>query len=174
MSDRLKPRYAALAEAYTVLPPRMNTARATLLVLAITLQEDPQGLRVQRVDKTPANPLGRGPALGLAQFERGGGVAAVMRNGAPSEEPARALVACRPGVAWERDSIWRALERDDVLAMGLARCLLFNLPASLPSPTDVHKAWGQYLEAWGPGKPHAEKWAANHAEAARFVIDMVP
>lgn len=168
MSERLKPRFAALEEAYALLPARMNSARASLLVLAITLQEDPEGRRVQRVDKTPANPQGRGPAMGLAQFEKGGGVAAVMRSGAPCQPAARALVDAR-GTPWDRAAIWRALEFDDVLALGLARCLLWNLPGVLPSPVDAHKAWAQYIEAWGPGKPHPEKWGANHAEAAEFI-----
>lgn len=169
MSQRLIPRHAALLEAYKLLPARMDSARASILVLAISLQEDPKGMRFQVLDWKDLTK--KGPAKGLAQFEKGGGVAAVMRSGAPSEVPARALVDNR-GVRWDRDAIWRALEVDDVLAMGLARCLLWNLPGTLPSPADAHKAWSQYVEAWGPGKPHPEDWPANHAEAVSYVTNL--
>lgn len=40
------------------------------------------------------------------------------------------------------DSIWRALETDDILAAGVARLLLFTDPLRLPRTNDTDGAWG--------------------------------
>lgn len=170
MSARLQKRYTGgLLPALMMLPETMRSDRAKVLLCAITLQEDPEGHRFQVLDRKDLTK--KGPARGLLQFELGGGVAAVMRRGAPSE-PWASMVCETRGVKWDRRTIWENLEFDDVLAFAFGRLLLLNLPQALPSPTDAHKAWAQYVEAWGPGKPHPEKWPENHAEAVAFVATL--
>ena len=60
-----------ITPALLLLPPRMTSDRAIAELLAIQAQEDPDKRRRQWPE---------GPARGLWQFERDGGVAGVLRH----------------------------------------------------------------------------------------------
>lgn len=150
----------AINGAYALLPGRMNSPAATVLLLAIQYQEDPQRLQAQ---------VG-GPARGLWQFEKGGGVTGVLTHPASRSF---AMHACAElGVTPTTASIMAALERgDDRLDAALARLLLWTDGAPLPPVGDVAGGWACYLRVWRPGaaKRDAEglrrKWSVNYARA---------
>lgn len=152
----------AIRPACAVLGERFVDRRAELVLLAIALQESGLRTRVQRVKKMPAPDAKWQPARGLWQFELIG-VEGVLRHAA-SGRHADALCAKR-GVVAAKYPVQAALERDDVLAAGFARLLLFTLPQALPAIGDVDRAWDQYVSAWRPGKPHRDRWTANYARA---------
>jgi hypothetical protein len=144
----------------------MDTPQARALLLAITLQEDPQQLRAQRV--IVAGKPRKGPARGLWQFELGGGVRGVMTHAA-SRYWAQAVCKAR-GVDFTARAVWNALETDDLLAGAFARLLIFTDAQALPALDDVQGAWRLYrFRCWRPGKPHPDKWPGNHAQALEVV-----
>lgn len=132
------------------------------MMLAITGQEADSRHRVQIVTGG-----GRGPARGLWQFERGGGVQGVLAHPA-TKAAARALCEAR-GVAPESREAWTRLEFDDVLAAGFARLLLWSDPAPLPRMDDPDAGWRLYIRTWRPGKPHMAQWA-RHWTAAKAAL----
>lgn len=142
----------ALAPAMALLPAGMDTPAARRTLMTICLQESGLTERRQRGD---------GPARGLAQFERGGGVVGVMTHPATSEL-ARRVIKAR-GHKPDSQQVWAALEFDDVLALALGRLLLWTDHSKMP--TDEAGAWLLYLRTWRPGKPHPERWPANWAAA---------
>ena len=144
----------AVCEALALFPDRMDTPEARVMIGAIQRQEDPRMLRRQ---------MGNGPARGLYQFERLGGVIGVMRHAA-TRVMAERLCAVRE-VEFASEAIWSALEFDDVLAAGFARLLLWSDPFALPAIDDAAGGWALYMRTWRPGKPHPRKWAKNHADA---------
>lgn len=137
----------------------MDSVQARVILHAIGLQESKLEFRRQH---------GNGPALGLWQFERGGGVRGVLEHQA-SRFWAHGLCEDR-GVKPQAMAVWRALEHDDVLAAGFARLLLFTDPRPLPAITEAQAGWIYYLRNWRPGKPHPRAWAANHRAAVYDVI----
>jgi len=149
----------AIDAAFALLPDRMDTQAARVALIAIGLQESGLKDRCQKL----ANG-GRGPAHGLWQFERAGGVVGVLTHGTTRK---LAFDACKArGVAAESSAAWAALEHDDVLAAAFARLLLWSDGKPLPAEDDAEGLWRTYaLRTWRPGKPHPEAWAANHAAA---------
>lgn len=148
-----------LRDALALLPRQMDTPQARVMVTAICLQES--GLIHRRQ-------MGNGPARGYPQFELGtrasrGGVWGLYLHDA-SRFWLDHLCAAR-GVQFLPESIWRALETDDVLAAGVARLMLFTDPKRLPATDDIDGAWGLYLRVWRPGKPRPETWPENHRQA---------
>lgn len=141
-------------EAFELLPEKMRSDNARAMITAICLQES--GLAARRQH-------GNGPARGLPQFERTGGVRGVLRHAA-SREAARELCAARRVPAAEMD-VWQAMEFDDVLSMGMARLLLWTDPHALPAVVEAHEqaGWDYYYRNWRPGKPHRERWGDNWA-----------
>lgn len=147
-----------------LLPSTMDSVPARVMLLAIQLQEDPQ----QRRRQWPT-----GPARGLWQFERGGGVRGVL-NHAATQRLARSVCAER-GVAATPEAVWSALEHDDLLACAFARLLLWSDPAPLPAPVYPGAAWNLYLRTWRPGawangsteqrQALRKKWDRGHAQA---------
>ena len=133
--------------------PRRD-ARADALLLAIAGQESAWVHRAQRQG---------GPARGLWQFERGGGVAGVLQHRA-SARLARALCVERD-VTPDPLPVWERLAVDDILAAGFARLLLWTDPRPLPEIGDQSGAWRAYLKSWRPGKPHADRWPRNYRGA---------
>lgn len=148
----------AIDPSLELLPAAMDTAEARLMLLAIALQESGCTTRCQIV-----NGGGRGPARGLWQFERGGGVRGVLLHDA-SRYWAHKLCEARncPPDQWQ---VWERLETDDVLAAGLARLLLFTDPRKLPGIGDIEGAWACYIRNWRPGKPHRDRWTSNYGRA---------
>ena len=165
MTQPLTPVVTAIDAALAWLPPAMTSPEARVMLVAISLQEDPEQLRAQRV--IVAGRARKGPARGLWQFEQGGGAKGVLTHPA-SRFWARKACEWR-GVEARSAAVWRALETDDVLAAIFARLLLFTDPRPLPAVGDERGAWIYYLRNWRPGKPHPKKWPANHARAREAV-----
>ena len=149
----------AIRAAYEILPARMQSRQATVQLLAIQQQEDPEQLRRQ---------VG-GPARGLWQFEKGGGVRGTLRH--PSSRP-HALKLC---AALQADPVEQAvyaeLEHNDILAAGFARLLLWTDPRPLPPVGEVAEGWALYLRVWRPGAAKRDseglrrKWSVSYAKA---------
>ena len=144
----------AVDGALSLLPAAMTSPEAVAMLYAIGLQESRFQYRRQ---------LGNGPARGLWQFERGGGVHGVITHAA-----SRYWVAslCRArGVKFQTQAVYAALEFDDVFAAGIARLLLFTDPRKLPALGEPDAAWNLYARVWRPGKPHRKTWPEAHAAA---------
>ncbi|MFY1903290.1 hypothetical protein ACOTBZ_26755 [Achromobacter xylosoxidans] len=145
-----------------LLPARMDTAEARVMLLAIGLQESRFTHRRQ---------IG-GPARGFWQFEKGtrasrGGVWGVFLHAA-SKGHLAALCKAR-SVVCDPDAIYAALEYDDVLAAGVARLLLWTDPKALPPVGDADAGWALYLRTWRPGKPKPDSWPDLYRQAAAEV-----
>lgn len=154
----------AIRPALAALPARMRSREAVVMLLAIGLQESLFKYRRQ---------MGNGPARGLWQFERMGGVAGVLQH---RKTATLAMETCRArGVDVAASDVHAALEHDDVLAAAFARLLLWTDPKPLPALNDVDGAWQLYLRTWRPGaytRGTAEqkaalrkKWGAYYARA---------
>lgn len=141
----------ALPAALSLLPEKMDSPEARALVLAIGWQESRFKHRRQI----------KGPAVGWFQFEAGGGVEGVLRHISTTrlaERACRALVY-EPTI----ETVYEALEHNDVLACVFARLLLYAHPDPLPGAGEEDKAWAYYLKQWRPGKPHPETWPESYA-----------
>lgn len=153
---------SGIGPALALLPAGMDTPAARVMLLAIGLQESRFVHRRQ---------IG-GPARGFWQFEKGsrasrGGVWGVYLHPA-SKDHLAALCRAR-SVACSPDSVYTALEYDDVLAAGVARLLLWTDPKALPAIGDADAGWALYLRTWRPGKPHSKTWPALYAQAMAAV-----
>lgn len=151
-------RSSAIEPARLLLPAKMTSAVAEIMLLAITQQEDKQ----QRRRQWPT-----GPARGLWQFEQGGGARGVLMHAA-SREPALRVCEAR-GVKPEPAAVWAALEHDDVLAAAFARLLLWTDAKPLPARGEQDRAWAYYLRTWRPGHPRPEEWPDNYRRALAVV-----
>lgn len=158
----------AINPALSLLPKNMDSAKARVMLLAIGLQESRFEHRAQIV-----NGGGKGPARGFWQFERGtrasrGGVWGVYLHPA-SNEHLRLLCRDRD-CNFDPAAIWAQIERDDVLAAGVARLLLWTDAGPLPEIGDVDGAWKLYADrTWRPGKPHRHTWDSLYAAAVAEV-----
>ena len=157
--------------ALKLLPARMDSPEARVLMLAICGQEADFHHRWQVVDR--ARPGVMGPARGLWQFERGGGVKGVLTH-----ERTKALAAnvCRlRGISATVDAVYNRLHADDVLAAAFARLLLWSSPRALPAVGQEQAAFDFYLREWRPGawtngstaqrETLRRKWAGYYATA---------
>lgn len=160
-------REQAITPALALLPARMSSLEAELMLLVIGLQESRFQHRRQLVG-SPPRPTG--PAKSFWQAELGGGmVTGLLRyHDDRVRDLAVGLCAVR-GVDPSPRAVWDAIERDDVLAAGLARLLLWTDPARLPALGDADDAWQLYVRTWRPGKPHRHTWAAMYAQALEAV-----
>lgn len=140
-----------------LLPPKMDSSKARVMLFGIGLQES---------EFEHTHQIG-GPAHGYWQFESGGGVKGVMTHPA-SREHARS-VCDSLGVPWARPAVFDAIERDQVLACAFARLLLWTDARRLPELGDQAGAWDCYEWNWRPGKPHPSKWPGNYQQALKFV-----
>ncbi len=152
----------AITPALALLPASMDTPAARVMLLAIGLQESRFTHRQQ---------IG-GPARGFWQFEKGtrasrGGVWGVYLH--PASKDHLATLCKARSVACNPDSVYTALEYDDVLAAGVARLLLWTDPKALPPVGETNAAWALYLRTWRPGKPHPKTWPALYAQAMAAV-----
>lgn len=159
----------SLNSAFELLPDRMRSAQAIVTLLAIQLQEAPNQEQRQ---------IG-GPAVGIWQFEEGGGIAGVLRH--PASRP-YALSVCKAlGVEPTKAAVYAALQTtDDVLDAAFARLLLWTDAPALPALGDVTGAWQLYLRTWRPGA-HSRgtarkkaalrrKWSINYAQAMDAMV----
>ena len=157
MSTPIKEIYEnAIVPALKLLPPKMSDKRAVVMMIAIGLQESRLIHRRQI----------KGPARGLWQFERGGGVRGVL-NFHSTHDLAKHIALDRIGKS-DANSVYEALEHDDVLAAVFARLLLWTDPRSLPAIGDAEGAWNLYARTWRPGRPHRNTWDALYKQATDF------
>ena len=147
----LKPGYpkAAIETAFQLLPVKMDTPNARVILAAIGYQEsDGYKTRIQ---------YGNGPARSFWQFEKGG-IKGVVNHKA-SAKLAESVCEAR-GVAFNVDAIWKSMETDDVLGAAFARLLMYTDPK--PLPDNQNDAWEMYAKRlWRPGKPHPDKWPTS-------------
>lgn len=147
-----------LDNAFALLPARMETPEARVMLLAIGLQES------RFIHKRQIN---NGPARGFWQFEQGGGVRGVLRHDSSREI---AIEVCRKrGVFPTEGTVYEMIEVDDVLACCFARLLLWTDPRPLPAIGDAEAAWELYMRTWRPGKPHRSSWDSLYATALEEV-----
>lgn len=156
--------------AYELLPPEMASDRANVCLLANGLQESRFTDRYQIV-----NGGGKGPARGFWQFERGSsvsraGVYGVFLHQASREHLRKACAYLV--IPFDPQSIWEAIEYNDVLAALVARLLMFTDPRALPLIGDEVGAWDFYLRTWRPGKPHPDTWADCYKRAVLAVKEV--
>lgn len=150
----------AIYPAFEILPLRMDSTEAAVMMLAIGLQESRFEHRVQLIGRSRHwwQSL-NGPARGWWQFEKAGGVVGVLRHHASREYASDICELLRyPASA---GVVHRAIAHNDVLAASFARLLLWTDPEPLPTYADgADAAWEYYLRNWRPGKPHPSTWAA--------------
>ncbi len=145
---------AIIERTYDVaLPRKFASQSATVLLLAVSGIEANWTARAQ---------VG-GPAHGLWQFEKGGGVRGVLAH--PASAAVARAVCQHQGVEPTERAVYDALVTDDVLACAFARLLLYTDPAPLPVPGQMRQSWDYYERNWRPGKPHPEKWPWVYQQA---------
>lgn len=155
-------RRVALDPGLNLLPQRMDTTDARVMLTAIALQESALRYRVQVSDS--GQPLPK-LARGYWQFERGGGVRGVLLHRS-TRHTSRTI--CRElDVEANENAVHEALAWHDTLACCFARLLLWTLPQ--PLPRDEATGWDQYIQAWRPGKPRPAKWSGNWRRAQEWV-----
>src|SRR5678815_3933637 len=144
--------------AFALLPGVMHSAEAKAMLLAIGLQESAFEARVQK---------GSGPAHGLWQFEKGGGVTGVCTH--PASAP-YLTIACRELLLTPKpEPLYAAMVYNDTIACIMARLLLWTLPGLLPERGMGERGWRQYLQAWRPGNPRPAEWPGNFSRAWTLV-----
>lgn len=148
-------------KAYQLLPANMNRKPATVLLLAIGLQES--RLKHQKQ-------IG-GPAHGLLQFERGGGVHGVLTHKASRPHVLQLCLAL--DLQPTKEALYQALLGDnDILDFALGRLLLWTDSKPLPAVGEVQAAWECYVRNWRPGKPHRHTWDTCYADAIELYRDL--
>lgn len=144
-----------LDDTFAILGEHFDTPAARAMLWAIGRQESRFEHRRQ---------IG-GPARGFWQFEKGGGVKGVLTH---KSSKAHAIALCKErGIEATTAAVYPALEKDDILAAGFARLLLFTDPRPLPAPVmaSADDAWVYYKNNWRPGKPHPQTWRGFWKEA---------
>lgn len=127
-------------------------------LLAISGQEADWKWRAQ-LSRATNKPNPNGPALGLWQFEKGGGVAGVMTH--PSSARFAKAISEALGLPFERETSWRQLMVNDEFAAAYARLLYWTDPYAVP--TTAEAGWTAYrYRLWRPGSPHPDAWPANY------------
>lgn len=146
-----------------LLPGKFDSPEARVLLLAIFIQESDLAYRKQ---------VG-GPAMGLAQFEQGGGVRGVLNHPA-SRTYVRMVCQHRAVAPTERD-LYMALSHDDLLACAIARLLLWTDPDPLPAVGNEQAAFDYYRTNWRPGAWNRDpegvrsRWHRSYAKALQAV-----
>jgi len=159
-------RQEAIDPALKLLPEKMNSDAARVMLFAIGLQESRFKYTFQKV---AGQPYLKGPAKGYWQFEEGGGVKGVMKHSTTAQN-ARDLCSVRD-VPFESRAIHHALETDHILAAGFARLFLWTDSKPLPNLDATREdAWQCYLRIWRPGKPHRATWNEFHEQALGQVL----
>lgn len=135
---------AAIRNGCELLGDKYSSTEAEVMMAAIAFQESNFKYRKQL----------NGPARGLWQFERNGGVAGVMTH--PSTAVAAARICGKLNITPTKEAVYEALATNDILAAAFARLLLWTDPQ--PLPTTMNAAWDYYIRNWRPGKPHPQRW----------------
>ena len=157
----------AIIPALTALvPERMNTREAWVMMLAIALQESNlrgrvQGENIATTGPYPASKKG-GPARGPHQFELIG-VEEVCRHPASAGHMRQACATL--GYRFNAADLHTAMRWDLALDCTIARLALWRHPAPLPAATERKVAWAQYVEIWRPGAERPDDWPVNWTAA---------
>jgi len=138
-----------------------DTTEARRFVLAIALQESGVLRRRQYISGAGET----GPAVSFWQFEQGGGCNGVLTHFLVAQCMRRMCIEFN--VTPTAQGLWEAMRYQDVIAAIAARLLVYTLPSKLP--TTPEEGWGQYLDAWRPGKPHPQAWAQAWATATETI-----
>lgn len=148
-----------IPDAYQLLPGRMNTPESTAMLMAIGLQES----RFIHRNQVPV-----AHAHGFWQFEKGGGIKAVLTH----DSTRSLIIPVLETLRYPIDTVacYAAVSHNDVLAVVFARLLLWSLPFALPKQGQDMKGWSQYIEAWRPGKPHPQTWPDNFRAGWALVL----
>lgn len=139
----------SITGALELLPPKMDSIGARVMLIAIAGQEASLIHQAQ---------IG-GPARGLQQFERGGGVKGVMTH--PASKYLARSVCQKLGIAFDSSVIMDALAKEgslDRMDFAFGRLLLWTEPKPLPKVGDEKAAWYYYEGIWRPGRPRPESW----------------
>jgi hypothetical protein len=138
-----------------LLPTKMNSREAKVMLLAIALQESLLQHRKQ---------VG-GPAKGFWQFEKNGGVLEILtqKDTKSFAEQACSALLVKP----EAQTVYDLIQFNDQLACVWARLLLWRDPKRIAQNAD--EGWLQYLRNWRPGKPHPKTWQAHWDHASKVV-----
>jgi len=108
-----------------------------------------------------------GPARSYWQFEKGGGVAGVMRN-ATTGKWARSVCAALD-IPSDENTVYEAMAWSDHLATSMARFNLWLAPGALPAVGREDDAYNYYVRQWAPGKPDKSRWHPNYEAAMQAV-----
>lgn len=151
----------AVNEAFALLPAKLDTKSARTQHAAIGFQESSfqyrrQIITVERDGKRVNVP--EGPAVSYWQFERGGIRGVINFYRTDVQAWARGVCKAR-GVAFDVESVWTAMQTDDVLGAAFARLLMYTDAAAVPVVRS--EGWAMYLRTWRPGKPHPDKWESS-------------
>ncbi len=154
---------SAVLPALDLLPSKMNSPEAQVMLVSIAQQESGLKTRTQ---------YNGGPARGLLQFELGtqaskGGVWGIYLHSA-SRYWLNSLCQDR-GVQFDPVAIYNTLATDDILAAGLGRLALFVDPKPLPSLSDKVGSWALYQRVWRPGQPRPDTWPDYYSAAVSAV-----
>ena len=157
----------AILPAYALLPVGMSSPAATVMLLAIGLQESAFHHRRQI----------KGPARSFWQFEFGGGFRGVQLHRTTAAHAEKLAQECGYGNLTPQQQ-FEQLERDDIFAAGMARLLLWTDPKALPALDRPDDAFDYYLRNWRPGaytrgtpEQRADirsRWLRNYAQAMRY------
>lgn len=157
----IEPAYAHL------LPGKFRSTEATLLLLAIGLQESRFQHRAQV----------KGPARGFWQFEAIGARGVLEHPATSVNAEAVTLLANLRNLVFfcgasNRDfanGLIRAFTLNDQLAAAFARLNLYTDPAPLPRVGDAEAAWAYYLRIWRPGDPKRSTWNGLYQRALEVI-----
>ena len=158
-----------LPSVQALFAPEFSSPKASAMLIAIALQESDFQHRQQLVGGVRDwwRSL-TGPAASYWQIERIG-----IRGVLEHRKAGHMLRAVLEVLGYPADveTIWSAIRYDNILAVAVARLILWMHPDALPGPAQSHEAWRQHLATWRPGKPKPEKWGACYASAWRIVLD---
>lgn len=132
--------------------------RAEMELLAISGQEASWSQRIQD----------GGPAHSLWQIEPGT-IVAVQASSLTGDILAEVCSAL--SIQFDAGVIYQAIIYNDVLAVMVARLILFLDPLPLPAIGDVSDGWDCYSRNWRPGKPRPADWPANYQTAMQALGD---
>lgn len=154
----------AIEPALALLPASMDSPEARRMLVAICVQESNLEFRQQVLKRGRPWWEWRGPARGWPQFEAGG-LKGVLTHRASKVHAEHAMLLLGYESPAAMMPVWlselhAALKHNDVLALVMARLLLWTLPMALPERES--DGLQQYLEAWRPGA-----WYRGDAEHRR-------
>lgn len=167
LTDVIRPVHDGLMAEFGI----PSTIDADCLSLAIKIQESGDGpVRDQ------GDPNITGPATGLWQFERGGGVWEVLNLAKIA--PIFKTLCGRAGIRAEADAVWRffTTPQSDELAAAAARLVIYLDPAPIPPATlaSAAAASAYYHRRWRPGAKRDHDFITKSWPRAVALVQQYP